>query len=346
MRALTLASLLLLPLISSADVPRRMTWHGRLARADGSAETNPQSLKFALYTASTGGAPVWEETLSNVPVVNGAYAVVLGQATPLPASVVNGQDLFLGLSLNGGAEQQPRVRVSSVPYALTAADAHTLEGHPAADFALTAHVHATANATTDGFMSKADWSKLNGLNAAAFATAGHGHATADATTDGFMSKADWSRLDALDIGKPYAAANHSHAAYATTSHSHDASSCAGGASSASQCTAGFLSAADKFKLDKYPSTPAASPALTCTYVKAVEKGSAASAVAKCPATDKMLGSACATVNKLGILLSGFEPVNVTSTIADPSSTGPGNKCQGTGTDVDDEVHAWAFCCKL
>ncbi|MBM4378836.1 MAG: hypothetical protein FJ086_05975 [Deltaproteobacteria bacterium] len=195
MRALTLVSLLLLPLIASAAVPRRMTWYGRLARADGSPETNPQSLKFALYAAASGGSALWEETLPSVQVVNGAYAVVLGQASPLPGSVVNGQDLYLGLSLNGGAELQPRVRVASVPYALTAGDAHALEGRTAADFALTSHSHPNASSTAAGFMSAPDKVKLDGLNSSAFAPSNHGHSDATTTSPGFMSSSDKVKLD-------------------------------------------------------------------------------------------------------------------------------------------------------
>ena len=103
MRALTLASLLLLPLLASADVPRRMTWHGRLARADGSPETSPQILKFALYPAASGGAALWEETLQNVPVVNGAYAVVL---LDLTMPLLDGEETFRQLRL-----LQPDVRI-------------------------------------------------------------------------------------------------------------------------------------------------------------------------------------------------------------------------------------------
>ena len=354
MRALTLASLLLLPLLASADVPRRMTWHGRLARADGSPETSPQTLKFALYPAASGGAALWEETLQNVPVVNGAYAVVLGQASPLPASVVNGQDLYLGLSLNGTAELQPRVRVASVPYALTAGDAHALEGHPAADFALTTHSHPNASSNTAGFLSAADKSKLDGLDGASYAPAGHGHADVNASAPGFMSVADKTKLDGLNAAS-YAPVSHVHSSatgstagflsaadkskldgldggsYAPVVHGH---------SNATPSTPGFMSGSDKTKLDRYPSTPAA---LACTYRRTVASGGGSTATAKCATTEMLLGSTCATLDNGGTLLSGSEPLGVT---ASSSSTGDGIHCLGTGSGDTDEVHAWVFCCKL
>src|SRR3954471_2098597 len=95
--------------VLAQDVPRKMTYQGRLTRPDGTAETAPQDLKFSLYAQATGGAPLWEETLTQVPLSNGYYAVVLGKTTALPPSVVTGQDLYLGVSVGGGAELAPRI---------------------------------------------------------------------------------------------------------------------------------------------------------------------------------------------------------------------------------------------
>lgn len=143
------------------DVPRKMTYQGKLSRSDGAPETQPQDLKFALYSQPTGGAPLWQETQSQVPLANGYYAVVLGKTTALPASVFTGQDLYLGLSVGTGAELSPRIQVASVPYALKASDSFTLEGKAAADFALVSHSHPNATGSASGFMSSADKSRFD-----------------------------------------------------------------------------------------------------------------------------------------------------------------------------------------
>lgn len=374
MRALTLASLLLLPLCASADVPRRMTWHGRLARADGSPETNPQTLKFALYTEASGGAQLWTETLANVPVINGVYAVVLGQATPLPASVVNGQDLYLGLSLNGGAEQQPRIRVASVPYALAAADAHTLQGRPGSDFALAAHTHPNASDTAAGFMSSGDKKKLDGIETFAFATFAtaahthpyaplvHGHDPVSDTAPGFMTATQKTKLDGLNSAN-YAPASHVTAMASSTADGHmskDDKAKLDGLNSvnyapashthakASASVDGFMSKEDFSKLKGYPATPPAAPALSCKYRRADATGIQSTATVKCDADERLTGSSCATKSSTDVLLAGSEPV-VTTT--DPSGNGSeGVNCTGAkNLDFDNggnKTHAWAFCCKL
>lgn len=162
--ALAVASAVLFaPSARAVDLPRQMTFQGRLVRADGSPETAAQDLRFDLYATATGGAPLWEESHLGTPVTNGYYAVVLGASVPLPAGVLNGQTLYLGVSIVGQSELTPRLSVVSVPYALRADDSNRLEGRAAASFADASHTHSTATASTDGFMSAADKSKLNGL---------------------------------------------------------------------------------------------------------------------------------------------------------------------------------------
>jgi hypothetical protein len=325
MRALTLLSLVLLPLVASAgDVPRRMTWHGRLARTDGSAETNPQTLKFALYASPSGGAPLWEETLQNVPVSNGYYAVVLGQATLLPLPVLNGQDLYLGLALNGGAEQQPRVRVASVPYALKASDAHTLDGRASAEFALTSHGHADATGSTPGFMSAADKSKLDGLNGAGFASSTHTHAGVTTSAPGFMSAADKSKLDGLN-GADFASSTHAHADVTTSG-------------------SGFMSSADKTKLNGLNAANYAAsshthpvPTLSCTYRRATNNGNQ-SATVLCNSNEVLTGGGCGLDTVVTQSFSG-------TAAAATGTGGLGFVCAGNGSPGD-TVEAWAVCCKL
>src|SRR5690606_33203770 len=101
-------ALLALP-ARAVDLPRQMTFQGRLVRADGSPETAPQDLRFVLYATPTGGVSLWEESHPGTPVTNGYYAVVLGSAVPLPAAVLNGQALYLGVSLVGQSELTPRL---------------------------------------------------------------------------------------------------------------------------------------------------------------------------------------------------------------------------------------------
>jgi hypothetical protein len=67
-----------------------------------------------------------------VPVTGGLFSVILGSAIPLPDSVFNGEDRYLGISINGGEEIDPRTQLTSAPGAAVsrrvAGDIHTGPG--------------------------------------------------------------------------------------------------------------------------------------------------------------------------------------------------------------------------
>jgi hypothetical protein len=81
--------------------------------------------------------PLWQET-QNVQFSQGRYTVFLGESTSagIPAELfASGQPRWLGVKpLLPGEEEQPRVLLASVPYALKAVDADTLGGLPASAF--------------------------------------------------------------------------------------------------------------------------------------------------------------------------------------------------------------------
>jgi hypothetical protein len=118
-------------------VPRLVKFGGTLKDASGNLLTNTVGITFAIYSEQTGGVPLWQET-QNVQFSQGRYTVFLGEATNtgIPAELFAlGQSRWLGVRpLLSGEEEQPRVLLASVPYALKAADADTLGGLPASAF--------------------------------------------------------------------------------------------------------------------------------------------------------------------------------------------------------------------
>jgi len=74
------------------------------------------SMTFRLYTSSSGGTSIWSETNNNMDVTSGVYGVVLGLISPLTISF--DQPYFLGISVDGGAEVSPRLRLTASPYTL------------------------------------------------------------------------------------------------------------------------------------------------------------------------------------------------------------------------------------
>ena len=93
-------------------------------------------LTAALFDAETGGTLLWDETQTVAVDADGHYTLFLGasRVEGLPASALAGGGArWLALRLAGQPEP-PRVRLTSVPYALRAADADTLGGLPASAF--------------------------------------------------------------------------------------------------------------------------------------------------------------------------------------------------------------------
>jgi trimeric autotransporter adhesin len=121
----------------AAGVPRLVKFSGVLKNASGSLLAKTVGLTFAIYSEQTGGVPLWQET-QNVQFAQGRYTVFLGQSTSagIPAELfASGQPRWLGVkALLPGEEEQPRVLLASVPYALKAVDADTLGGLPASAF--------------------------------------------------------------------------------------------------------------------------------------------------------------------------------------------------------------------
>ena len=81
-------------------------------------------MSFRLYSAVTGGTPLWTEQWSGpngVKVSDGLFNVMLGSLTPIPQSVITGNaNLFLGITVGNDDEMTPRVQLGSVPFAVQA----------------------------------------------------------------------------------------------------------------------------------------------------------------------------------------------------------------------------------
>ena len=108
----------------SAASTGTIAYQGRLADSAGNPLTSTLNMSFRLYSAVTGGTPLWTEqwTGSNgVKVSDGLFNVMLGSLTPIPQSVITGNaNLFLGITVGNDDEMTPRVQLGSVPFAVQA----------------------------------------------------------------------------------------------------------------------------------------------------------------------------------------------------------------------------------
>ncbi|MBL7065977.1 MAG: hypothetical protein ISS49_17510, partial [Anaerolineae bacterium] len=136
--------------------PGRLSDEGGQSVADGAYD-----FTFALYDAETGGEPLWSEVQEGVPVEGGAFAVMLGDAEPIPAALLTGGERWLAVGVRGPGEAEftaltPRQRLSAASLASPASPAA-----PALTGTTCAHTH-------EGEM----WSATGGTKGLYLSTAG------------------------------------------------------------------------------------------------------------------------------------------------------------------------------
>lgn len=116
---------------SLVGAPGTMTHQGFLVD-NGTPVSGTAALKFGIYSASSGGSPLWEETHSSVAVADGYYTVMLGSQTALTPGLFDSTTRYLQVSVNlgSGYVDLPRQALSSVPYAFQAAQADSADAAP------------------------------------------------------------------------------------------------------------------------------------------------------------------------------------------------------------------------
>ena len=139
-----------------AAVPRLVNFSGKSTDLQGKPITGVVGVTFAIYKDQDGGSPLWLESQNVQADAKGNYTAQLGatQSDGLPLDLfTSGEARWLGVTVNGGQEQS-RILLLSVPYALKAADAETLGGLPPSAFVLaTPTATATTNTTTSAITS-------------------------------------------------------------------------------------------------------------------------------------------------------------------------------------------------
>jgi hypothetical protein len=139
-------------------VPTMMNFSGSLTDLNGKPLSGIVGVTFSLYNDSQGGAPLWTETQNVQSDKNGHYKAQLGSTSAhgLPTDLfTSGEARWLGVQAQG-QEEQPRVMLLSVPYAMKAGDAQTVGGLPASAFVLAAPSNLVGGATPSaGPVSKA-----------------------------------------------------------------------------------------------------------------------------------------------------------------------------------------------
>lgn len=132
-----------LPATAVAEVPGYFPVQAFLTDAQGIPLDGAVDLEFTIYDAETGGEVVFTES-HRLRADAGAFTAYLGENNELDLSIFSAHEqLFLGVSVDGGPELEPRQRLATVPYAAhaqsaaNAANAATLDGRDPVEFEYT-----------------------------------------------------------------------------------------------------------------------------------------------------------------------------------------------------------------
>ncbi|MDA3813544.1 MAG: tail fiber domain-containing protein [Candidatus Cloacimonetes bacterium] len=107
------------------NVPQTIDYQVRLADSDGNYLNVVVTVNFLIYNVETGGTALWSET-QDVSCANGVFHVQLGSVTPLPGTLFDIASPWLELIV-GGETLVPRTAIASVPFAIKAETAYSLD---------------------------------------------------------------------------------------------------------------------------------------------------------------------------------------------------------------------------
>ncbi|MBI5399636.1 hypothetical protein HZB07_03355 [Candidatus Saganbacteria bacterium] len=129
-----------LSIMCFADVPKLLSYQGKLWEASGAAVTGTRNFIFKIYSAETGGSALWTET-QNLSLEGGVFTAQLGSVTAFPVGLTFTVPYWIGVTIVPDmTEMIPRKAISAAPYAL---NAERLGGVSATDFALRSAVNAS-----------------------------------------------------------------------------------------------------------------------------------------------------------------------------------------------------------
>ena len=121
-----------------ATAPNFITYQGQLYNPNTGTPFAAAAVNasFRIFRDSAGSQQVYREDKVVNTNADGFFTTALGDTNPIsdPGTIFNGQELFLGVVING-EELRPYQRINYVPYAQWARNAGRLDGHPSRDFA-------------------------------------------------------------------------------------------------------------------------------------------------------------------------------------------------------------------
>jgi hypothetical protein len=147
--------------VSSAVVPDKINYQGKLATSGGGCLNDTVAMTFTIYSDDQGTVVDWTEDQDSVIVKEGIFNVLLGSVVSIPASVFDGSTKYLGVQVESDPEMRPLKPMVSVAYAYKSIETDTadfawmaenadlLDGQHASDFLSTANDYGRSGVATD-----------------------------------------------------------------------------------------------------------------------------------------------------------------------------------------------------
>ena len=115
---------------ATAEVPKLLHYQGYLQGVDGTPIHCPSAddcvvdagiaVTFQLYPSQEAEKSFWSETHDAVAVHEGVFNLTLGSVTPLETADFDTDAMYLGITINGGDELEPRQKFVSAAFAIRA----------------------------------------------------------------------------------------------------------------------------------------------------------------------------------------------------------------------------------
>ncbi len=155
--------------VTFAGAPRLVNYQGTVSDAGGPLD-GPYDISFTVYPDSLSSTALWTELHVAVPVDDGLFNVILGRYTDLPDSLFERDELWIGITIGNDPEIDPRMRLTSVPWAIRAAVADSaiatsgMAPHDHDDLYYT-ETELSAPGTINDPSNPVDWTKLKNVPA-------------------------------------------------------------------------------------------------------------------------------------------------------------------------------------
>ncbi len=157
--------LILLPIITLAQIPQTMNYQGRLEDNSGNPVSDGNyTIVFTIYDAATNGNSLWTETRT-VTTEDGFFNLTLGENTAI--SISTDQQLWLNINI-GGTDLTPRTKLSG---SLSSQSTKTVENTATAGNSVVTSINSSAGGIdavkiADGTVSDSEFQMLDGVGSA------------------------------------------------------------------------------------------------------------------------------------------------------------------------------------